>query len=80
MRLSAGDHACAFRQYDESFRPFISEFQAEAVRFGLEAPIPRTEEATRARNATRNAGFSRRAVQVRAAGSAVDAPQCSSCI
>ncbi len=45
------DFERAFREYDESFRPFIDEVQAEAVRVGLESLVPRTEEAIRMRNA-----------------------------
>ena len=51
MRAVGGDHAQAFRLYDERFRPFVDEVQAEAVRTGLETLVPRTEEAIRARNA-----------------------------
>jgi 2-polyprenyl-6-methoxyphenol hydroxylase-like FAD-dependent oxidoreductase len=46
-----GDFERAFKEYDESFRPFIEEVQADAVRFGLEGLCPRTEEAIRKRNA-----------------------------
>ncbi|MET0790095.1 MAG: FAD-dependent monooxygenase [Polyangiaceae bacterium] len=46
-----GDFARAFQEYERSFRPFIEEVQAEAVRFGLEGLCPRTEEAIRSRNA-----------------------------
>jgi 2-polyprenyl-6-methoxyphenol hydroxylase-like FAD-dependent oxidoreductase len=51
MRAAGGDPARAFRLYDEQFRPFVDEVQAEAVRVGLETLVPRTEEAIRARNA-----------------------------
>lgn len=55
------DHGCdfelAFRAYDERFRPFIEQVQAEAVRVGLETLVPRTEEAIRARNAQTGASF-----------------------
>ena len=57
MRDAGGDLAQAFRLYDERFRPFIDEVQAEAVRFGLESLVPRTEEAIRARNARTGAEF-----------------------
>jgi 2-polyprenyl-6-methoxyphenol hydroxylase-like FAD-dependent oxidoreductase len=50
MRSAAGDYALAFRNYDQNFRPFINEVQADAVRVGLETLIPRTEEAIRERN------------------------------
>jgi 2-polyprenyl-6-methoxyphenol hydroxylase-like FAD-dependent oxidoreductase len=45
-----GNFELAFEEYDRSFRPFIEEVQAEAVRFGLEGLCPRTEEAIRKRN------------------------------
>ena len=45
-----GDFALAFREYDQSLRPFIERVQSEAVRFGLEGLCPRTEEAIRKRN------------------------------
>jgi 2-polyprenyl-6-methoxyphenol hydroxylase-like FAD-dependent oxidoreductase len=45
-----GNFELAFRDYNETFRPFIEEVQAEAVRVGLEALVPRTEEAIRKRN------------------------------
>lgn len=44
-----GDHEKAFREYDQSFRPFIEEIQAQAA-YGLEALIPRTAEAIHKRN------------------------------
>lgn len=40
----------AFQEYNESFRPFIEEVQADVINFGLEVLIPRTEEAIRERN------------------------------
>ncbi len=57
MQRRDGDFELAFRDYDEQFRPFIDEVQAEVVRVGLEVLVPRTEEAIRARNARTNAGF-----------------------
>ncbi|WP_224372906.1 FAD-dependent monooxygenase [Hyalangium versicolor] len=55
------DHDCnfelAFRAYNERFRPFIEQVQAEAVRTGLETLVPRTEEAIRARNAQTHSSF-----------------------
>jgi hypothetical protein len=57
MRGHPGDHARAFREYDEKLRPFIDEVQAEAVRVGLETLVPRTEEAIRERNAKTGAEF-----------------------
>ena len=46
-----GDHVLAFREYNESFRPFIEQVQADAVRFGVEFLLPKTAEAIRKRNA-----------------------------
>lgn len=57
MRLAADDHARAFRQYEDDFRPFIDEVQSEAVRMGLETLIPRTEAAIHARNTGTDALF-----------------------
>ena len=54
-----GDLARAFEAYDRSFRPFIEEVQADAVRFGLEGLCPRTEEAIRRRNALEIQPFER---------------------
>ncbi|GMU03769.1 FAD-dependent monooxygenase [Corallococcus caeni] len=51
------DFELAFRAYNERFRPFIEQVQAEAVRTGLESLVPRTEEAIRARNAQTHAAF-----------------------
>lgn len=41
----AGNYGLAFKEYNESFRPFIEEVQASVIDFGLEMLIPRTEEA-----------------------------------
>jgi len=57
MRQHDGAFELAFRAYNEQFRPFIDEVQAEAVRTGLELLVPRTEAAIRARNAQTDAGF-----------------------
>lgn len=57
MRSAEGDYPLAFRQYDELFRPFINEIQADAVRVGLEVLVPRTEEEIRERNAKTAAEF-----------------------
>lgn len=57
LRAHGGDFELAFRDYDEKFRPFIDEVQAEAVRTGLETLVPRTEEAIRARNAQTGSVF-----------------------
>lgn len=45
-----GNYEMAFLEYNESFRSFIEEVQAEVVDFGLDVLIPRTEEAIRKRN------------------------------
>jgi 2-polyprenyl-6-methoxyphenol hydroxylase-like FAD-dependent oxidoreductase len=50
FRKHPENFARAFAEYDESFRPFIEQVQADAVRFGLEGLCPRTEEAIRKRN------------------------------
>jgi 2-polyprenyl-6-methoxyphenol hydroxylase-like FAD-dependent oxidoreductase len=47
---SDGNFELAFQDYNESFRPFIEEVQANAVSFGLELLVPRTAEAIRERN------------------------------
>jgi 2-polyprenyl-6-methoxyphenol hydroxylase-like FAD-dependent oxidoreductase len=57
MRDHEGDFDRAFRDYDERFRPFIDEVQAEAARTARETLVPRTEEAIRARNAQTDASF-----------------------
>ena len=57
MRVAQGDHALAFQNYAESFRPFIEEVQADAVRVGLETLVPRTEEAIRERNSRTDGSF-----------------------
>ncbi|NOK32423.1 FAD-binding monooxygenase [Corallococcus exercitus] len=57
MREHGRDFALAFRAYNERFRPFIEQVQAEAVRTGLESLVPRTEEAIRARNARTDSSF-----------------------
>lgn len=45
-----GNFELAFQDYNEKFRPFIEEVQANAVSFGLEMLVPRTEEDIRNRN------------------------------
>jgi len=45
-----GNYERAFQEYNKRFRPFIEEVQAVVVDFGLNAFIPRTEEAIRKRN------------------------------
>lgn len=51
MGAADGGYALAFRRYDEQFRPFIEQVQADAARTVRESLIPRTEEDIRARNA-----------------------------
>jgi 2-polyprenyl-6-methoxyphenol hydroxylase-like FAD-dependent oxidoreductase len=46
---SHGNFELAFRDYNESFRPFIEEVQANAINT-LDVLIPKTEEAIRERN------------------------------
>ncbi|MHA7629957.1 FAD-dependent monooxygenase [Corallococcus sp. M7] len=57
MREHDCDFELAFRAYDERFRPFVEQVQAEAVRTGLESLVPRTEEAIRARNTRTDSAF-----------------------
>jgi 2-polyprenyl-6-methoxyphenol hydroxylase-like FAD-dependent oxidoreductase len=57
LQKHPGDHALAFEEYEQTFRPFIERVQAEAVRFGLEGLCPRTEEAIRKRNTLENNPF-----------------------
>jgi len=45
-----GNYEMAFKEYNQRFRPFIEEVQAMVTDFGLDAFIPRTEEAIRKRN------------------------------
>ena len=45
------DYAMAFQEYNDSLRPFVEDVQAQAVNFGLEMFVPRSEEALRKRNA-----------------------------
>jgi len=51
MQKHKGNFKLAFQDYNTNLRPFIEEVQANAVRFGLEIMVPRTEEAIRKRNA-----------------------------
>jgi 2-polyprenyl-6-methoxyphenol hydroxylase-like FAD-dependent oxidoreductase len=46
-----GNLKAAFQEYNSSLRPFVEEVQAQAVEFGLEMFVPRSEEALRRRNA-----------------------------
>ena len=41
----------AFREYNDSLRPFVEDVQAQAVNFGLEMFVPRSEDALQRRNA-----------------------------
>jgi 2-polyprenyl-6-methoxyphenol hydroxylase-like FAD-dependent oxidoreductase len=45
-----GDLRAAFQEYDESFRPTVEAIQTQAVEFGLEMFLPRSEEAIQERN------------------------------
>ena len=45
------DFIAAFRLYEESFRPTVEAIQIQAVDFGLQMFLPRTEEAVQERNA-----------------------------
>ncbi|TDO20859.1 FAD-dependent monooxygenase [Pedobacter duraquae] len=44
------DIEAAFREYNDQFRPFIDQVQAEVVDFGMDVLIPKTEEAIQKRN------------------------------
>jgi 2-polyprenyl-6-methoxyphenol hydroxylase-like FAD-dependent oxidoreductase len=44
------DFELAFKEYNQRFRPFVEEVQANAAKFGVEMLIPRTKEAIRKRN------------------------------
>ena len=46
-----GNFEMAFQEYNNSLRPFVEDVQAQAVNFGLEMFIPRSEEAIQRRNA-----------------------------
>jgi len=45
-----GNFEMAFKEYNNSFRPFIEEVQAGVVKFGLDVLIPKTYEAIMQRN------------------------------
>ena len=45
-----GDFRAAFQVYEESFRSTVEAIQTQAVEFGLEMFLPRTEEAIQKRN------------------------------
>ena len=46
-----GSFEAAFREYNDSLRPFVEDVQAQAVNFGLEMFVPRSEDALQRRNA-----------------------------
>lgn len=45
-----GNYESAFEEYNNTFRPFIEEIQAQVVDFGVASLVPRTEEAIIKRN------------------------------
>ena len=49
-----GDFEAAFQEYNHSLRPFVEDVQAQAVKFGLDMFVPRSEEALQRRNAHLN--------------------------
>ena len=49
FRKHQGDFELAFQDYNEAFRPYIEEVQANAAS-NLDVLIPQTEEAIRERN------------------------------
>jgi 2-polyprenyl-6-methoxyphenol hydroxylase-like FAD-dependent oxidoreductase len=49
-----GNVETAFQEYNDSLRPFVEDVQAQAVNFGLEMFVPRSEEALQRRNAHLN--------------------------
>ncbi|WP_421916777.1 hypothetical protein [Mesorhizobium sp.] len=53
FRKHQGDFELAFRDYNEGFRPYIEEVQANAAS-NLDVLIPQTEEAIRERNTQPN--------------------------
>lgn len=46
-----GDFEAAFQEYNDSLRPFVENVQADAVSFGMETFVPRSQEALQRRNA-----------------------------
>jgi 2-polyprenyl-6-methoxyphenol hydroxylase-like FAD-dependent oxidoreductase len=46
-----GNFEAAFQEYNDSLRPFVEDVQAQAVNFGLDIFVPRSEEALQRRNA-----------------------------
>jgi 2-polyprenyl-6-methoxyphenol hydroxylase-like FAD-dependent oxidoreductase len=51
LRKYPNDFKLAFQEYDRSFRPITEQIQANAIEFGMELVMPRTEEAIQRRNA-----------------------------
>src|ERR1700733_3278411 len=51
-----GNFELAFQDYNDSLRSFVEDVQAQAVNFGLDMFIPRSEEALQRRNAHFNIG------------------------
>jgi 2-polyprenyl-6-methoxyphenol hydroxylase-like FAD-dependent oxidoreductase len=51
-----GNFEKAFQEYNDSLRSFVEEVQAQAVNFGLEMFVPRSEEALQRRNASFSLG------------------------
>jgi hypothetical protein len=49
LRKWDGNFELAFHEYNERFRPFIEECQANAASFCAEFLVPKTAEAIRAR-------------------------------
>jgi 2-polyprenyl-6-methoxyphenol hydroxylase-like FAD-dependent oxidoreductase len=45
-----GDYVSAFEEYNRSFRPFVEDLQEGVLNFGVEALVPRSEEAIIRRN------------------------------
>jgi 2-polyprenyl-6-methoxyphenol hydroxylase-like FAD-dependent oxidoreductase len=56
LQKHPGDFRMAFQEYDERFRPTVEEIQSNAIEFGLEMVMPRSEEAIQRRNRQLNAG------------------------
>ncbi|MBB5621184.1 2-polyprenyl-6-methoxyphenol hydroxylase-like FAD-dependent oxidoreductase [Pedobacter cryoconitis] len=51
MQKHNGNFELAFQDYNTNFRPFIEEVQANAIKFGLEMLVLKTDEDIRKRNA-----------------------------
>lgn len=54
MQKHKGNYELAFQDYNKDFRPYIEEVQVNAVKFGLEMLVLKTEEAIRKRNTQEN--------------------------